>query len=37
MAQVMGEKVFETVKKNSVLSEELICKHVLYAPNTDIK
>lgn len=37
MAQVMGEKVFETVKKNSVLSEELMCKPVLYAPNTDIK
>ena len=37
MAQVIGDKIYETVKSTGVLSEELMCKPVLYAPNTDIK
>lgn len=37
MAQVMGNKVVETLEKSDMISEELLYKPVLYAPNIDIK
>ena len=37
MAQVMGNKVVETLEKSDMISEELLLKPVLYAPNPDIK
>lgn len=40
MAQVMGEntaKVVEKIEKDNMISEELLYKPVLYAPNTDIR
>ena len=38
MAQIIGDnKIIEAVKKTDMISEELLLKPVLYAPNTDIK
>ncbi|WP_300356557.1 signal peptide peptidase SppA [Fusobacterium sp.] len=38
MAQMIGDnKITETIKKNNMISEELLYKPVLYAPNIDIK
>lgn len=38
MAQVIGDKLLETVtNKDNMISEELLYKPVLYAPNIDIK
>ena len=38
MAQIIGDnKITEAVKKADMISEELLLKPVLYAPNTDIK
>lgn len=38
MAQVIGEnQITEMIKKADMISEELLLKPVLYAPNTDIK
>lgn len=38
MAQIIGDnKITEAVKKTDIISEELLLKPVLYAPNPDIK
>ena len=38
MAQIIGDnKITEAIKKTDMISEELLLKPVLYAPNTDIK
>lgn len=38
MAQIIGDnKIIESVKKTDMISEELLLKPVLYAPNPDIK
>ena len=38
MAQIIGDnKIIEAVKKTDMISEELLLKPVLYAPNPDIK
>ena len=38
MAQIIGDnKIIEAVKKTDMISEELLLKPVLYAPNSDIK
>lgn len=38
MAQIIGDnKITETIKKADMISEELLLKPVLYAPNPDIK
>ena len=38
MAQIVGNnRITEAIKKTDMISEELLLKPVLYAPNTDIK